>query len=72
VELHFRDIAERKVLYTFGDGREDLGWWLVEQWWILVVGLHLDADVDWFFSVASSGLSSGLEHSGRQILGSDN
>jgi hypothetical protein len=25
VEFHFRDIAEGKVLCTFGDGREDLG-----------------------------------------------
>jgi hypothetical protein len=32
VELHFRDITEDKVLCTFDDGREDLGWWLVERW----------------------------------------
>jgi hypothetical protein len=32
VELHFRDIAEGKVFCAFGGGREDLGWWLVEQW----------------------------------------
>jgi hypothetical protein len=32
VELHFRDIAKGKMLYTFSNGREDLGWWLVEQW----------------------------------------
>jgi hypothetical protein len=43
----------------------------VGEWWILVMGLHLDANVGWFFSVASSGLSSGSEHGGRQMLGSD-
>jgi hypothetical protein len=35
--------------------------------------LHLRADVCWFFLVASSGLSSGLEHGkicGHQMLGS--
>jgi hypothetical protein len=40
-------------------------------WWILAMGLRLDANVGWFFSVASSGLSSGLEHDGRQMLGSN-
>jgi hypothetical protein len=34
-----------------------------------VWSLRLGGDVGWFFSVASSGLSSGLEHSGRQMLG---
>jgi hypothetical protein len=33
VELHFWDIAEGKVLCTFSDGMEDLGWWLME-WWV--------------------------------------
>jgi hypothetical protein len=33
------------------------------------VSLHLDGDVDWSVLVALSGLSSDLEHSGRQILG---
>jgi hypothetical protein len=42
----------------------------VREWWILAVGLFLDADVGWFFSVASSGLSSDIEHSGHQMLGS--
>jgi hypothetical protein len=42
----------------------------VGEWWILVVGLHLDADVGWFFSVASSGLPSAIEHGGHQMFGS--
>jgi hypothetical protein len=33
--------------------------------------LRLGGDVGWFFSVASSGLSSGLEHVGCQMLGSN-
>jgi hypothetical protein len=41
------------------------------EWWILVVGLRLDANVGWFFLVTSLGLSSGLEHIGHQILRSD-
>jgi hypothetical protein len=43
----------------------------VGEWLILTMGLRLDANVVWFFSVASSGLSSGSEHGGRQMLGSD-
>jgi hypothetical protein len=42
----------------------------VREWWILAVRLHLDADIGWFFSVASSGFSSVIEHSGREMLGS--
>jgi hypothetical protein len=38
-------------------------------WWILTVALRLDVSIGSFFSVASSGLSSSLEHSGRQMLG---
>jgi hypothetical protein len=37
---------------------------VVGEWWILTVGLRLDADVGWLFFVGSSGLSSGLEHGG--------
>jgi hypothetical protein len=43
----------------------------VGEWWILAVGHRLDANVGWFFSVASSGLSSGFEHGGCQMLGSN-
>jgi hypothetical protein len=43
----------------------------VGEWWILVMGLRLDANVGWFFSVASLGLSSGLKHGVRQMFGSD-
>jgi hypothetical protein len=35
------------------------------------VGHHLDANTSWFFSMASSRLSLGLEHGGHQMLGSD-
>jgi hypothetical protein len=35
------------------------------------VSLRLDADVGWPFLVASSGLCSGLEHGGHQMLGSN-
>jgi hypothetical protein len=35
------------------------------------VSLRLDADIDRLFSVASSGLFSGLEHGGHQILSLD-
>jgi hypothetical protein len=35
----------------------------------LRVSLHLGADVGRFFSVVSSGLFSGLEHGGHQMLG---
>jgi hypothetical protein len=38
----------------------------VREWWILAVRLHLDADIGWFFSVASSGFSSVIEHSGAK------
>jgi hypothetical protein len=44
---------------------------VVGEWWILVVGLRLDANISWFFLVASSGLPSGLEHGGHQMLGSN-
>jgi hypothetical protein len=37
----------------------------VDVWWILVVGLGLDAYIGWFFLVALLMLSSGLEHGGR-------
>jgi hypothetical protein len=33
------------------------------------VSLRLGGDAGWFIFVASSGLSSGLEHGGCQILG---
>jgi hypothetical protein len=33
--------------------------------------LRLGGDVDWFFSMASSRLSSALDHGGRQMLGSN-
>jgi hypothetical protein len=36
------------------------------------ISLHLGGDVDWFVLVASSMLSSSLEHDGRQMLGSNN
>jgi hypothetical protein len=36
-----------------------------------VLSLRLGGDVGWFFSVAFSGLSSGLDHSGHQMLGSN-
>jgi hypothetical protein len=38
-------------------------------WWILAVALRLDVSVGSFSSVASSGLSSSLEHGGHQMLG---
>jgi hypothetical protein len=37
-----------------------------------VWSLRLGEDIGWFFLVASSGLSSGLEHGGRQMLGLNN
>jgi hypothetical protein len=40
----------------------------VGEWWILAVGLRLDANIGWFFLVVSSGLSLGLEHRGLQML----
>jgi hypothetical protein len=36
-----------------------------------VWSLRLGGDVGWFFSMASSGLSLGLEHGGHQMLGSN-
>jgi hypothetical protein len=39
--------------------------------WRFVWNLHLGKDIGLFFSVASSGLSSGLEHGGRQMLRSN-
>jgi hypothetical protein len=37
---------------------------VVGEWWILAVGLRLDANAGWFFSVASSGLSLGSDSRG--------
>jgi hypothetical protein len=37
--------------------------------WKLGVDLRLDGDVDWFIMMALSGLFSGFEHGGHQILG---
>jgi hypothetical protein len=37
--------------------------------WNLGVDLHRDGDVGWFIAVVLSGLFSGLEHGGHQILG---
>jgi hypothetical protein len=44
---------------------------VVGEWWIVAVDLCLDANIGWFFSMASPGLSSALEHGGRQMFGSD-
>jgi hypothetical protein len=41
----------------------------MDYWWILAVALRLDVSVGSFSSVASSGLSSSLEHGGHQMLG---
>jgi hypothetical protein len=38
--------------------------------WRLGVSLRLGVDVGWFFSMALSGLSLGLDHGGHQMLGS--
>jgi hypothetical protein len=37
--------------------------------WSFRVSLHLDGDVGWVILVALSGLSSCLEHDGRQMMG---
>jgi hypothetical protein len=74
VEFHFRDFAEGKMLCTFSDGRDDLGWWLVVRWvsgGFLRWAFCLDANVGWFFSVTLSGFSLGSEQGERQMLGSD-
>jgi hypothetical protein len=39
------------------------------DWWILAVALRLDVSVSSISLVASSGLSSSLEHGGCQMLG---
>jgi hypothetical protein len=40
-------------------------------YWRFVWSLRLGGDVGWFIFVASSRLPSSLDHSGRQMLGSN-
>jgi hypothetical protein len=49
-------VGRAQVYWGFGSG------------WRFGVSLHLGRDVGWFILVASSGLFSGLEHGGCQIL----
>jgi hypothetical protein len=48
------------------------GGWVDGFGWNLGVDLHQDGDIGWFIAVALSGLFSGLEHGGRQMLGPNN